>query len=163
MKAGELVPDELIIGLIRDKITSGELTNGFILDGFPRTIPQAESLKVMLQENNVSLDKAICFNVDDESIVKRMSGRRFCPTCQRTYNVNVPEAKPKVAGKCDDDGTDLIIRNDDKEDVVRNRLEVYHSQTKPIIDYYRKESILEEIDADVAPAVVFQALLSEVK
>ena len=163
MKAGELVPDELIIGLIRDKITSGELTNGFILDGFPRTIPQAESLKVMLRENGVSLDKAICFNVDDESIVKRMSGRRFCPTCQRTYNINVPEAKPKVAGKCDDDGADLIIRNDDKEDVVRNRLEVYHSQTKPIIDYYRKESILEEIDADVAPAVVFQALLSEVK
>lgn len=162
MKAGELVPDDLIIGLIKDKIVSGELTAGFILDGFPRTIPQAESLKAMLQESSVSLDKAICFDVEDEAIVKRMSGRRFCPSCQATYNVHVPGAMPKDDLKCDKDGTELIIRNDDKEEVVQNRLDVYHQQTKPIVDFYRNESILVEIDGSVSPDDVFKALLNEV-
>lgn len=163
MKRGELVPDDLIIGLIKDKVISGELSAGFILDGFPRTIPQAESLKVMLESNDVSIDKAVCFNVGDEAIVKRMSGRRFCPTCQATYNVNVPATMPKEDGKCDKDNAELIIRNDDKEDVVRNRLDVYHKQTKPIIDFYRNESILAEINADVSPDEVFKTLKEELK
>lgn len=162
MKAGELVPDDLIVGLIEDKLKSGELNQGFILDGFPRTIPQAEALKAMLKENNVTLDKAMLLDVPDEAIVSRMSGRRFCPTCQTTYNVNVAEAKPKEDNKCDNDGTELIIRNDDQEEVVLNRLGVYHEQTEPIIDFYRNESILVEVNAVVAPDEVFADLLKKV-
>lgn len=162
MKAGELVPDDLIVGLIEDKLKSGELSKGFILDGFPRTIPQADSLKAMLKENDVTLDKAMLLNVPDEAIVNRMSGRRFCPTCQATYNVNVASARPKEDGKCNNDGTELIIRNDDQEEVVLNRLGVYHEQTEPIIDFYRKESILVEINAVVAPDDVFADLLNKV-
>ncbi len=163
MDKGELVPDALIVGLIRDKINSGKLSKGFILDGFPRTIPQAESLKVMLDESGVTLDKAICLCVEDDAIVNRMAGRRFCPACQATYNVNVADAMPKVAGKCDKDNTDLIIRDDDKEEVVKNRLEIYHIQTKPIIDFYRKESILVELNADIAPDDVFNSILEEIQ
>ena len=162
MKAGELVPDDLIIGLIEDKLKSGVLSNGFILDGFPRTIPQADRLKVMLEDNAVTLDSALLFDVPDDAIVKRMSGRRFCPECQATFNVNIPSAMPKVDNKCDNDGTELIIRDDDKEEVVRNRLEVYHQQTEPIVDFYRNESILVEISADVSPDQVFDSLMEKV-
>ena len=163
MKKGELVPDTLIIGLIQDKINSGELDKGFILDGFPRTMPQAESLTEMLLESDVTLDKAICFDLEDNVIIARMTGRRFCPTCQATYNVYVEGAKPLVDGKCDKDGTDLIIRNDDREDVVKNRLEVYHRQTEPIVKYYENSSILAKIDADKAPKEVFNSILEEIQ
>ncbi len=163
MDNGELVPDALIVGLIQDKINSGLLSKGFILDGFPRTMPQAESLKVMLNESGVTLDKAICLCVEDDAIVNRMAGRRFCPTCQTTYNVNVADAMPKVDGKCDKDSTDLIVRDDDKEEVVKNRLEIYHMQTKPIIDFYRNESILVELNADIAPDDVFNSILEEIQ
>ena len=160
---GQLVPDALIVRLIQKKINSGKLSKGFILDGFPRTIPQAEALKAMLVESGVTLDKAVCFCIEDDAIVTRMAGRRFCPTCQTTYNVNVVSTMPKVDSKCDKDGTDLIIRHDDEEDVVKNRLEVYHSQTKPIIDFYNQESILAKINADVVPDEVFNALLKEIQ
>lgn len=163
MDKGELVPDSLIVGLIQDKINSGKLSKGFILDGFPRTMPQAESLKVMLNESGVTLDKAICLCVEDDAIITRMAGRRFCPTCQTTYNVNVADAMPKVEGKCDKDSTDLIMRDDDKEEVVKNRLEIYHTQTKPIIDFYRNESILVELNADIAPNDVFNSILEEIR
>lgn len=162
LKAGELVPDDLIVGLIEDKIKSGELKQGFILDGFPRTIPQADSLKVMLQENSVTIDKVVALVVPDGDIVKRMSGRRSCPECQSTYNIDVAKMMPKDDNKCDKDGASLIIRNDDKEDVVRNRLVIYHQQTEPIVDYYRNESLLVEIQADVSPDDVFNDLLSKV-
>ena len=163
MDAGNLVPDALIVGLIQEKIKNGHLGNGFILDGFPRTIPQAEALKMMLENHSLKLDYAICFHVEDDKIVKRMAGRRFCPVCQTTYNVYVEDARPKVDGKCDKDNEDLIIRTDDLEDVVRNRLVVYHKQTKPIVEFYRNESILVEIDADRAPEEVFNAILETVK
>ncbi len=163
MQKGELVPDALIVGLIQDKINSGKLSKGFILDGFPRTIPQAESLKSMLVESGVTWDKAICFNVDDNAIVTRMAGRRLCPTCQATYNVNVAGAMPKVEGKCDNDGAALTIRDDDKEEVVTHRLSVYHTQTKPIVDFYKQESLLVEIDADTNPDDVFNSLLDEIQ
>ena len=163
MQKGELVPDALIIGLIQNKINSGELSKGFILDGFPRTIPQAESLKSMLVKSNVNLDKAICFDVDDDAIISRMAGRRFCPTCQATYNIHVVGAMPQVDGKCDKDGTDLVIRDDDNEEVVKNRLEVYHAQTEPIIDFYKQESILSKVNADIAPDEVFKSILEKVQ
>lgn len=159
MKKGDLVPDHLLIDLIESKVKSGELEGGFILDGFPRTVPQAQSLKAMFQKNDISLDAAIMFQVDDDEVVKRLSGRWFCPKCQATYNY--PTNVPKREGACDHDGAQLQRRPDDEESVVRNRLEVYKKQTQPIEDFYRGESLLTEIKAEGAPEEVFQALLGE--
>lgn len=158
MNRGELVPDALIIGLIEQKITNGDLKSGFILDGFPRTVPQAESLKQMLHKNSIRLDRAVLFEVPDAEIVRRLSGRWHCPVCNSGYNY--PMQLPKVTGKCDKDGTALQRRPDDEESVVKNRLEVYKKLTKPIEEFYRKESLLAEIKADVSPDTVFQELLS---
>ncbi|MDH3891452.1 MAG: adenylate kinase [candidate division Zixibacteria bacterium] len=160
MKAGELVPDDLIVGLIEDKIASGTLENGFILDGFPRTIPQAECLRDMLVKNHIALEKAVLIAVDDEEIVRRLSGRWFCPTCQTTYNH--PARMPKNDGRCDNDGVELLRRPDDEEAVVRNRLEVYRNQTQPIEDFYRNESILAEVSGERPPDEVFTSILEVV-
>ncbi len=160
MKRGELVPDDVILGLIENLIKSGELNGGFILDGFPRTIPQAEGLKQMLENNDINLDTAILFVVDDEEVVKRLSGRWYCPKCAAGYNY--PAQMPKVEGRCDNDDARLQRRPDDEEAVVRNRLEVYRKQTRPIEDYYRAESILVEIRAQKPPDKVFEAVLKEV-
>jgi adenylate kinase len=159
MNRGDLVPDDLIIGLIEEKIKSGEINSGFILDGFPRTLPQAEALKNMLSENTVNLDKAILFFVEDEEIVRRMSGRRSCPKCKAGYNMNVNGLKPKNDNLCDNDGYELLQRKDDREETVRNRLEIYKEQTQPIEDYYRDESILKEINAQSNPDEIFKELL----
>ena len=160
MKSGELVPDNLIIGLIENKIANGELEDGFILDGFPRTIPQAEGLKVMLENNSITLYRAILFAVADEELVKRLSGRWYCPKCSAGYNY--PAQMPKVEGRCDIDNAELQRRPDDDEAVVRNRLEVYKKQTQPIEDFYRNEAILTEIQAERSPEEVFNALIKEV-
>lgn len=160
MKRGELVPDALIVGLIESRITGGELSGGFILDGFPRTVPQAESLKEMLSKNEVQLDKAVLFVVSDKEVVRRLSGRWFCPKCKAGYNY--PAKMPENEGLCDIDNTRLERRRDDEEAVVQNRLEVYKKQTQPIEDYYRAESILTEIDAQRSPDEVFETLLTEV-
>ncbi len=160
MERGELVPDELLIGLIESKVTNGDLDNGFILDGFPRTVPQAESLDGMFEKNNMKLDAAILLQVSDEEVVKRLSGRWFCPKCQRTYNF--PANMPKQEGICDDDGEKLQRRPDDEEAVVRNRLEVYKKQTQPIEDYYRKKSVLIEVNGEQSPDSVFNDLLKVV-
>jgi adenylate kinase len=161
MKKGELVPDHLLIGLIESKVTGGELEGGFILDGFPRTVPQAQSLKEMFQKNSISLDAAILFKVADEEVVKRLSGRWFCPKCQATYNY--PTNVPRREGLCDHDDAQLQRRPDDEESVVRNRLEVYKTQTRPIEDFYRRESLLTEVKAEGTPDEVFQGLLEETK
>ncbi len=160
MKAGELVPDDLIVGLIEDKITSGVLKNGFILDGFPRTIPQAESLMAMLTKNGIEIDKAVLIAVDDDEIVKRLSGRWFCPACQATYNH--PAKMPRKDGVCDHDGTELKRRPDDEEAVVRNRLEVYKKQTKQIEEFYRQELLLAEVSGQQSPDEVFESILEVV-
>ena len=160
MKKGELVPDGLIIGLIEDKITGGELNNGFILDGFPRTVPQAESLKTMFEKNRIGLDKAVLIAVSDDEIVKRLSRRWFCPTCQAIYNY--PTNVPRKEGICDKDGTELQRRPDDEEGVVRNRLEVYKKQTQPIEVFYQKESLLVEVSGEDTPNNVFQSVLKAV-
>jgi adenylate kinase len=160
MKQGQLVPDHLLIGLIESKIASGELNDGFILDGFPRTLAQAQSLKKMLHKNNMALEAAILLEVSDEEVVKRLSGRWFCPKCQAIYNY--PTNMPKREGMCDRDGGKLQRRPDDEEAVVRNRLDVYKKQTQPIEDFYREESILSEIDGERSPDEVFQALHEEV-
>ncbi|HOP08232.1 MAG TPA: adenylate kinase [candidate division Zixibacteria bacterium] len=161
MEKGELVPDALIVGLIEDKVKAGELKNGFILDGFPRTVPQAESLKGMFVKNAMELDKAVLIAVGDEEIVKRLSGRYFCPTCQKTYNY--PANMPKQEGICDNDGDKLMRRPDDEESVVRNRLEVYKKQTQPIEDFYRNESVLVEIRGENTPDNVFNDIMKAVK
>jgi adenylate kinase len=157
MKRGELVPDALIVGMIEEKIDKGELNKGFILDGFPRTIPQAEALKQMLAKHKIGLNHAILFAVPDEEIVRRLSGRWYCPTCNAGYNY--PMQVPQVHGKCDKDASQLLRRPDDEESVVRNRLDVYKKQTQPIEEFYRREGLLVEVKADQAPQSVFDALL----
>ncbi|PKK84587.1 MAG: adenylate kinase [candidate division Zixibacteria bacterium HGW-Zixibacteria-1] len=157
MEAGDLVPDQVIVGMIEDKLKNGELDNGFILDGFPRTVPQAEALKKMFAKNDKSIDRAVLLDVTDREVIKRLSGRFYCPTCNAGYNY--PAQMPKVEGVCDHDGSKLLRRPDDEEDVVRNRLEVYKKQTEPIVDFYRKESVLTEVPAEGNIDDIFKALL----
>jgi adenylate kinase len=130
MDAGGLVGDDIIIGLVKERITQADCANGFLFDGFPRTIPQADAMKAA----NVNLDIVLEIDVPDSSIIDRMSGRRVHPASGRTYHVKFNP--PKVAGKDDATGEDLIQRDDDKEETVRKRLEVYHQQTRPLVDYY---------------------------
>jgi adenylate kinase len=160
MDKGDLVPDALIVGLIEDKVKAGELKSGFILDGFPRTVPQAESLKTMFEKVSMKIDHAVLIDVADEEIVQRLSGRWFCPTCQATYNY--PANVPKQEGLCDKDSSELQRRPDDEEAVVRNRLDVYKKQTQPIEDFYRNESLLVAIDGIGTPAGVFDAIVKAV-
>ncbi len=160
MKKGQLVSDDILIALIESKIASGELADGFILDGFPRTLTQAISLREMFLKNDMTLEAAILFKVSDEEVVRRLSGRWFCPQCQATYNY--PTHMPQSEGVCDRDGSKLQRRSDDEESVVRNRLEVYKKQTRPIEEFYRDESILTEIEGERSLTEVFQALLKEV-
>lgn len=130
MDAGGLVSDDTIIGLVRDRLTQDDCQAGYMFDGFPRTIPQADALK----DVNVSLDFVLVMEVDDEAIIERISGRRVHPASGRIYHVT--HNPPKVAGKDDESGEDLVLRDDDREETVRKRLEIYHAQTKPLIDYY---------------------------
>ncbi|MBI5265816.1 MAG: adenylate kinase [candidate division Zixibacteria bacterium] len=157
MKRGELVPDGLVIGLIEERIGNGGLGNGFILDGFPRTIPQAERLKQMFARNGVAVDHAILLMVDDEELVRRLSGRFYCPTCKAGYNY--PAQMPAKEGVCDHDNAPLARRPDDEESVVRKRLDVYKRQTQPIEDFYRHEGMLTEIDAGTSPDAVFASIV----
>lgn len=161
MKSGNLVPDELIVKLIEEKISNGNKGNGIILDGFPRTIPQAESLKKMFEQIQEHLDSAVLLEVSDDEVVKRLSGRWYCPKCNAGYNY--PSNRPKQEGLCDSDGENLLRRPDDEEAVVKNRLNVYKKQTQPIEEFYRQESILKEIKGEQQPDTVFQDILAAVK
>jgi len=134
MDAGQLVSDELIIGLVKERIAQDDCKDGFLLDGFPRTIPQADAMK----ENGVNVDSVIEFDVADEIIVARMGGRRVHPGSGRVYHIVYNP--PKTEGKDDDTGEDLVIRPDDEEATVRKRLAIYHEQTKPLVDYYQAEA-----------------------
>ena len=156
MENGNLVPDEIIIGILEEKIASGDLNKGFILDGFPRTIPQAESLKKMLLKNNINLDNVVLLDVSDDEIVKRLSGRWYCPECNSGYNY--PNKTPKTEGYCDNDNAELKRHPDDQEDVVRNRLEVYKSQTEPIVEFYKSESVLKNINGEQDSDAVFNSI-----
>jgi adenylate kinase len=157
MDAGNLVPDDIIIGLIEEKIRDGLLDNGSILDGFPRTIPQAEALKKMLERYRKAIDKVILLAVSDQEVIKRLSGRFYCPTCNAGYNY--PARLPLKEGVCDKDGSTLLRRRDDEEDVVKNRLEVYEKQTAPIVDFYRREGNLFEVAAEDGPDKIFERIL----
>jgi adenylate kinase len=143
MDAGDLVPDELTCDLVVDRIHQDDAKNGYILDGFPRTIPQAEALTKALEETGEKVDFAIEVDLDDQAIIDRMSGRRVC-SCGATYHiVNIP---PKKEGICDKCGKELVIRKDDEPETVKKRLEVYHAQTAPLIEYYKKQGIHHAID-----------------
>ena len=157
MDKGLLVPDELVCDLVVDRIQQSDCEKGYILDGFPRTIPQAEALTNALNAIGQKMDFAINIEVPDENIVQRMSGRRACVGCGATYHVVYNTTK--VEGVCDACGEALILRDDDKPETVKNRLNVYHDQTQPLIDYYTKEGILVEVDGTKAMDEVFSDIL----
>ena len=154
----ELVPDELVVDLIMDRFKDADCANGYVLDGFPRTIPQAEALDKALAANNEAVDFAINVEVPDENIINRMSGRRACVGCGATYHIQFNA--PKVEGVCDTCGEKLILRDDDKPETVKNRLSVYHEQTQPLIDYYSKKGVLAEVDGTQSMDDVFNAIVN---
>lgn len=157
MDKGQLVPDELTLDLIMDRFKGDDCKNGYVLDGFPRTIPQAEALDAALKAEGEKVDFAIDVDVPDENIVRRMGGRRACVGCGATYHVVY--SPTKVEGICDKCGEELIIRDDDKPETVLNRLEVYHNQTQPLIDYYNEQGILKSVDGTVDMKDVFNAIV----
>ena len=159
---GELVPDEVTIGMLLDRIAQDDCKNGYVLDGFPRTIPQAESLTEALKSQGDQIDFALNIDVPDEAIIERMSGRRACPKCGATYHIVY--AAPKTENICDKRGTELIIRSEDKPETVKDRLNVYHQQTEPLIAYYKTAGVLREVDGTQELPKVFEdvvAILSE--
>ena len=153
MDKGALVPDELVCDLVVDRISQDDAKNGYVLDGFPRTIPQAEELDAALEKISEKVDYAIDVDVPDDNIINRMSGRRACVACGGTYHI---EFNPtKTEGICDACGGKLILRDDDQPETVKNRLKVYHEQTQPLIDYYTKKNILKSVDGTQDMAKVF--------
>ena len=158
MDQGQLVPDEVTIGMLLDRISQDDSKNGYVLDGFPRTIPQAESLTAALKERGEKIDYAVNVDVPDDNIINRMSGRRACVGCGATYHV-VYNA-PKSEDICDTCGEKLILRDDGKPETVKNRLLVYHDQTQPLIDYYKKEGVLVEVDGTQNLEKVFQDIVA---
>jgi len=158
MDQGKLVPDELTVKILLDRVAKDDCKNGYVLDGFPRTIPQANVLKEALEKQNDKIDYAINVDVPDENIVRRMSGRRACVTCGATYHIeHVP---PKTEGICDKCGSNLILRDDDKPETVLNRLKIYHEQTQPLIDFYNNEGILKEVDGTIDVKDVFANIVT---
>ena len=158
MDQGLLVPDELTVKILLDRVAQPDCANGYVLDGFPRTIPQAEVLDKALTELNDKIDYAINVDVPDENIVKRMSGRRACVACGATYHIeHIP---PKKEGVCDKCGETLILRDDDKPETVLNRLKVYHYQTQPLIDFYTKKGVLKSVDGTVDMQDVFASIVA---
>ena len=158
MDAGGLVPDEITIGMLLDRIHEADCVNGYVLDGFPRTIPQAESLTKALSERGEAVDYAVNVDVPDENIINRMSGRRACLNCGATYHIVYNPSKKE--GICDTCGQQLVLRDDDKPETVKKRLSVYHDQTQPLIDYYKNEGILAEVDGTKDMEEVFQDIVN---
>ena len=154
MDEGKLVPDEVVIGIVKERLSADDCKKGFILDGFPRTIPQAEALDNM----GVEIQHVINIDISDEKIINRMSGRRACLNCGATYHIVYNPSKKE--GICDTCGQQLVLRDDDKPETVKKRLSVYHDQTQPLIDYYKNEGILAEVDGTKDMEEVFQAIVN---
>lgn len=158
MDQGLLVPDELTVKILLDRVAQEDCVNGYVLDGFPRTIPQAEVLDEALTKLGEKIDYAINVDVPDENIVRRMSGRRACLKCGATYHIeHIP---PKQEGICDSCGSELVLRDDDKPETVQNRLKVYHEQTQPLIDFYTKKGVIAEVDGTKDMKDVFDAIVA---
>lgn len=158
MDQGQLVPDDVTIGMLLDRIRQADCENGYVLDGFPRTIPQAKSLTDALNARGEKMDYAVDVDVPDEAIVTRMGGRRACVKCGATYHVAFNP--PKAEGVCDACGDTLVLRDDDKPETVQKRLTVYHDQTQPLIDYYRNEGILVTVDGTKELNQVFTDIIA---
>jgi adenylate kinase len=154
MDAGELVPDSVVIGIVKDRLQEPDTAKGFLMDGFPRTIPQAEALDVALDALDRGISKVVVILVDEEDLVKRLTGRRICRSCQAPFHVMF--TKPQVEGVCDKCGGELYQRDDDSEATVRNRLEVYRKQTEPLIDYYDRAGVVARIDGAQTPEKVYE-------
>ncbi len=157
MDEGQLVPDELTVRILLDRVADADCKNGYVLDGFPRTIPQAEVLTSELEKLGEKVDFAIDVDVPDENIINRMSGRRACLKCGATYHLKY--LKPAKDGICDKCGSELVLRDDDKPETVKKRLGVYHEQTQPLIDYYTKAGVLHTVDGTKEPDEVFEAIV----
>ncbi len=149
MESGKLVPDEVVIKIISDKVATIAADRGTLFDGFPRTLDQAAALDKALEGNGRKIDAVVFLNVPDEEVVARLCGRRMCPACNAIYHVT--GKPPKKEGVCDNEGAALIQRADDNETVIRQRLDTYHSQTQPVIDYYGKKNLLKEVGLTGSP------------
>ena len=158
MDQGLLVPDELVVDLVVDRVSQDDCTKGYVLDGFPRTIPQAEALDKALEAKGQKMDYAIDVDVPDENIVKRMGGRRACLNCGATYHIVFNPTK--VEGRCDACGSETVLRDDDKPETVQKRLTVYHDQTQPLIEYYNAQGILKSVDGTKPMDDVFAAIVA---
>jgi adenylate kinase len=156
MDRGDLVPDEVIVGMIGERIDSEEAADGFILDGFPRTEPQAEALAAKLAELGRELTAVLLIDVDDDEVVRRLGGRRTCIENGHVFHVDFNP--PKQEGVCDVDGSQLIVRDDDKPEVIRHRLEQYHAKTAPLVDFYDHQNLLRRVDGASAPEAVADAI-----
>lgn len=157
MDRGELVPDEVVIGMVRQRLARPDCAAGFILDGFPRTVPQAEALDATLQEMSAPIDNVLDIVVPEETVVRRLSGRRICRSCGAIYHVdNKPSKKP---GVCDVDGGELYQRDDDREEAIRRRLKVYAEATAPLTAYYQQKGLLKSIEGVGSPAAVLATAL----
>jgi len=158
MARGELVPDEIVLGMVEERIARPDCAAGFLFDGFPRTIPQAQNLNEILKRRSVGSPLVLLIAVDYELLFRRLTGRRTCKLCGEIYNIY--DHPPKVEGKCDKDAGELLHRADDREDVIRERLSAYDRQTKPLIDYYRGQNNLAEVDGGATPEAVTKSLLT---
>jgi adenylate kinase len=156
MDRGDLVPDEVIVGVIAERIDSSEALDGFILDGFPRTTPQAEALDAKLRELGRAVTAVLLIDVSDDEVVRRLGGRRTCEANGHVFHVEFEP--PKQEGVCDIDGSQLIVRDDDKPEVIRKRLETYHEKTEPLVSYYDSRSVLRRIDGEAAPEEVAEQI-----
>jgi adenylate kinase len=157
MEAGELVPDEVVCGIVEERIGETDCRKGFILDGFPRTIAQAQFVDGMLQAKGCGRPQVLDIEVDEDLLLKRLTGRRVCSLCGEIYNVYFNP--PKVEGICDKDGGRLLHRADDNEETIRQRLEAYHKQTSPLIEFYRAQGVLHEVDGNEDPETIAKGLL----
>lgn len=156
MDRGDLVPDEVIVGVIAERIDSSEARDGFILDGFPRTTPQAEALDAKLGELGRSVTAVVLIDVSDDEVVRRLGGRRTCEAGGHVFHVEFEP--PKQEGVCDIDGSELIVRDDDKPEVIRKRLETYHEKTEPLVSYYDSRSVLRRIPGEAPPEEVAEKI-----
>jgi adenylate kinase len=152
VESGGLVPDEIVLGMVGERIARADCSHGFVLDGFPRTLPQAEKLDDTLKGGSWGQPLVVHFVVDAAQLIPRLTGRRTCAVGGEIYNIY--DRPPKVAGRCDNDGGELLQRPDDREEVIRERLTTYEAQTRPLVDYYRRQGVLEDLDGMGAPAAV---------
>ena len=161
MDKGLLVPDEVVIGLIKERLAKDDVKSGFVLDGFPRTVPQAEALDSLTKELDMPMDAVINIKTSPESVIERLSGRRTCKDCQTVYHIVY--SAPKTKGKCDRCGGELYQRDDDKEETIRKRLDVYEKQTFPLLEHYKASGKVLEVSGDVPIAEVFDSIVQALR